>query len=332
MGVNCIEAGERLSPFLDGELNREEETRLLEHLKGCPLCAREWDEIKRVAAALRTLGQKEMAAPSDLSSAVMARIKEADGSKYRYRHLKQGAAGAAAVLLLAFGAALIKPEPSSRVAQLPAPIESANGLQAGGVNPGLTSNMGEAADMQDQANTSPSENSSPTSGKTGANNDNNRSAAVYRSPNTIEFTGDKEYIIVSTFLKVRVVDSAEAEKTVDQLVRGRGAQIQSLGQQTLNGKMCLVEKIVVSGADAQNLTASLAALGTLISQDEQKADLTQRYSELYDKYITLKSEQAQTRNENQAAQLEKQIKEAEEQLRAWEQQAGTQTIVLWLQQ
>jgi hypothetical protein len=332
VGVNCIDAGEILSPFLDGELAREDERKLLEHLEGCPACSRELDEIRRVAAALSMLGQKQITAPAGFSSAVMARINEDKaGSTNKYRHLKQVAMGAAAVLLLAAGVATIKPELAGQVAQAPVQMESSGAPQTGAVNPDQKSPASESTGTPDQQNPSSAENSDPSSDKIVAENPN-QGSGLYSASGSIEFTGDKEYIIVSTFLKFKVADSAEAEEQARSLAREYGVSMQSLGQQTIDGKQCLVEKIVVSSSNAQSLTASLRALGTLVSQDEQKADLTQRYGELYDKYITLKSERAQTQDTTQAAQLDQQIKKAEEQLRAWEQQSSNQTIVLWLQQ
>lgn len=328
MGVNCNTASENLSPFLDGELTREEEVRLLEHLGGCVACNQELDELKRVVAALHLLGQRETAAPSGFSAAVMTRINEENsGSRVRFRYFKQAAIGAAAVLLLTAGITSIKPEPSGQVAQVPAQVEN-TGSQTSGPEQTSPGNSSEGSQSQPNNPSSEDSNTPPTEPA----NNNQGSSTNYRGSGAVEFAGHKEYMIVSTFLKVNVADSAEAEKQARSLASEYGAPMQSLGQQTVNGKQCLVEKIVVSSSNAQSLTGSLRALGTLVSQDEQKADLTQRFSELYDQYITLKSERAQTQDSAQAAQLDQKIKEAEEQLRAWEQQSSSQTIVLWLQQ
>lgn len=328
VGVNCIKASENLSPFLDGELSQEEEARLLEHLDGCAACSQELDELKRVTSALHLLGQRETAAPSGFSTAVMARINEENsGSRVRFRYLKQAAIGAAAVLLLTAGITSMKPEQSGQVAQVPAQVEN-TGSQTS--NPEQISPVSSSEGSHSQPNSPSSED--PNTPPAEPSNNDPGSPTNYRSSGAVEFAGHKEYIIVSTFLKVNVADSAEAEKQARRLASEYGAPMQSLGQQTVNGKQCLVEKIVVSSSNAQSLTGSLRALGTLVSQDEQKADLTQRFSELYDQYITLKSERAQTQDSAQAAQLDQKIKEAEEQLRAWEQQSSSQTIVLWLQQ
>ncbi|MEN6348163.1 MAG: zf-HC2 domain-containing protein [Syntrophomonas sp.] len=329
--MNCITAGELLSPFLDGELSREEEIRLAEHLEGCPACRCELDEIKQVVTALNCLGKREIAAPSGFSSVLMARINEEKAaSKNRLRQLKKAAAGAAAVLLLTVGAAALRPEPAGQIAQAPSVQESspANQVQTGSSN---QQSPGDGSAIENnQHNTSPSDNPNVDAAKPADNNQNQRSSSASGGSGPVEFTGDKEYVIVSTFIKVKVDNSEAAEETARALVNDYGAQMQSLGQQTVNGKLCLVEKIVVSNFEAQNLAKNLSALGSLVSHEEQKADITQRYSELYDQYIALKSELAQTKDNT--SQLEQQIKQAEKQLRALEQQSNTQTIVLWLQQ
>lgn len=334
VGVNCIAAGELLSPFLDGELSREEEARLTEHLEGCPACRCELDEIKRVVAAVNYLGKREMAAPAGFSSAVMARINEEKTvTKNRLRHLKQAAAGAAAVLLLTAGVTALKPEPSGQIAQTPAQIESSGANQGGNPGSDLKSPGDGATGANNQPNSSPSDNSNESSDKpVDNNNENQRSSGVYSGSGSVQFTGDKEYVIVSTFIKIKVDDSEAAQEKARALVNNNGAQMQSLGQQTSDGKLCLVEKIVVSNSEAQNLVKELTALGSLISHQEQKADITQRYSELYNQYIALKNERAQTQDSAEAVQLERQIKQIEDQWRALEQQTSSQTIVLWLQQ
>lgn len=329
VGVNCITASENLSPFLDGELTREEEARLLEHIEGCPVCSQELDELKRVLNALKQLGQREMPAPAGLSSAVMACInQETSGSRVSFRYIRQAAIGAAAVLLLTAGITSIKTEQPEQVAQVPAQVLNNTGGQTASPDPVSPGNPIDASPIQANNQSSADSNTPPAEP---ANSDQG-SSTVSGSSSAVEFAGNQQYIIVSTFLQIKVANSLEAEEAARSLAGEYGAKIQSLGQQTRNGSLCQAEIIVISNSQAQNLANRLAALGNVVSRQEQKADLTQRFSELYDQYITLKGERGQTRDSAHAAQLDQKIKKAEEQLRAWEQQSSSQTIVLWLQQ
>ncbi|MGI9862824.1 zf-HC2 domain-containing protein [Moorella naiadis] len=70
--MECREAREFFSPYLDEELAREERAALEGHLEGCPACREELARWRELARALR--GLKVAAAPPGFTAAVLARV------------------------------------------------------------------------------------------------------------------------------------------------------------------------------------------------------------------------------------------------------------------
>lgn len=95
---------ELISPYLDGELQRAELSRLHQHLATCGKCSAELERIQQVRSAVRSLPVLEL--PPGL-------VPEADTEAVPLRRQKGIWVGAAAAIMAAVIAiaALVTPEP-----------------------------------------------------------------------------------------------------------------------------------------------------------------------------------------------------------------------------
>ncbi len=99
--MQCREAREFFSPYLDGELLAEEITTLEQHLGECPDCREELARWEELARALRGL-QAPVTAPAGFAAAINARL--AARQKMRpWQGARRWIATAAAVAILAAG-------------------------------------------------------------------------------------------------------------------------------------------------------------------------------------------------------------------------------------
>lgn len=106
----CDEYLEQASRYLDGELPRDEEAGLLEHLKNCSECRRYFDVMRAAAEAA-----EEVPAPEGFAAGVMeavraeaARSAAADAGKRRSRRAVYARFAAAAACLVLVAAAAVK--------------------------------------------------------------------------------------------------------------------------------------------------------------------------------------------------------------------------------
>ncbi len=98
--MNCKQACEQLSEYIDGELDEQSKRTLEGHLAGCEACRDELEGLRRTVAAVKSL--PTVPAPEELSSRILASIPaRAKVRPLRLRMLR--ALAAAAIVVLAFG-------------------------------------------------------------------------------------------------------------------------------------------------------------------------------------------------------------------------------------
>lgn len=103
--MDCMQAQENLSPFLDGELNDAEHAAIKEHLGSCARCRQEFASIEEVVKMLQDLSLKEIEAPAQIKAGVLAGIEKLETAQKQTAQVPRRkwlipAAGAAAVLLV----------------------------------------------------------------------------------------------------------------------------------------------------------------------------------------------------------------------------------------
>jgi hypothetical protein len=75
--MNHEELRERLSAYLEADLEASEQARVEEHLSGCPDCRREYRELRHTVDLLRGLPAPDP--PPDLADRVIARLRAGEG-------------------------------------------------------------------------------------------------------------------------------------------------------------------------------------------------------------------------------------------------------------
>lgn len=329
--MNCNEARDLFSPWMDGDINKEEKRLLQAHLDSCVVCRQELREWEEISGVLKQLHHETMAAPAGFSNLVMDKIKQ-ENKLRRFTGAKHIAAGIAAALALFLGSSSLLMNPVVQVAQkTPPAIEEK-------VDPTAQTNKVAETGQPDTVNPSPiskpqvnvpeagNKTVSPFTGglKIAANN-----ATTISEPQ--ELFLNKERAIYSTILKVLVGDNILMEQNVKMLASASGASVQSLGNHVDANGSAVMLSISCPSAKADGLIKSLSALGSELSREETKQDLTVRFNETREQYRVLVSRAAAAQSPEEQAELEKQVKSLEDQLRSWEKDSAQETIVLWLE-
>jgi len=74
--MDCQEVKTGLSPYLDGELPRNDAAGIASHLVGCDACRRSFQELHLVSTVIRTQLTRWDTPPVDLRAKVMAGIAD----------------------------------------------------------------------------------------------------------------------------------------------------------------------------------------------------------------------------------------------------------------
>ncbi|MFG6150599.1 zf-HC2 domain-containing protein [Halobacillus sp. B23F22_1] len=86
--MNCKkEAVELMHKYLDGELQKEEERRLRDHLQACPSCQNHFHELKRSIVLIKDTGA--ISAPSNFTATVMANLPKEKKRHHFIRKLQR---------------------------------------------------------------------------------------------------------------------------------------------------------------------------------------------------------------------------------------------------
>ncbi len=79
--MNCKEAKQFISPYMDGELSDVMTEELLFHLEECANCRQLYGEIAQISQLLSSAGQVITPAPEGFKDSVIQRISEKPGSR-----------------------------------------------------------------------------------------------------------------------------------------------------------------------------------------------------------------------------------------------------------
>ncbi len=78
--LNHEQANELFSDYWERELSAEEQAALEEHLSGCVVCRREYEEFKQAMSAVS--GLHKLAAPPDFADAVGKKIRRRSRGRF----------------------------------------------------------------------------------------------------------------------------------------------------------------------------------------------------------------------------------------------------------
>lgn len=335
--MNCNEARELFSPWLDGEMTKQEQDLFQLHLQQCTSCRLEFEQWENIALALRELGRTELAAPIDFSSTVMQLINQEQAIESRPVYgnwSKTVKSGIAAAVLLLFTILAMNSAPLLRVTNKSEPAKEVKTHYA---EPQVAKqNTGEAG--RPVVNKPTVAEKVPTLSKEAAKPDleapDKQIAAADNNnvPETKPVFLNKERSLTTTMLKLKVADPSAIQTQSTDIGRNAGARAELLGQQTQIGQRFVIIKFTVASEKADTLLSQLSSLGNRTSIQEEKQEITTQFNSTLEQYRNLAAQRAKVQDKEQAAQLDRQINSLHEQLNSLDKEAQEETIVLWLEE
>ncbi len=345
--MNCKEAKNFISPYMDGELEGNSALMFIAHLEECESCRQNYQEMMQISSLFRSAGKNIIPAPDGFKDSVMQRITEKPGTGRSAvlvrlkRSWKKMAASAAAVVLLAFTSYTYALPPLIQMAEHePSPIISSD--SGNKVNPADNADNADNNDIDIQ----------PSNGNSNSDiNDQDNIADTQPISDVIDNDpavdnpdpepGENAPVLLSEDQQnikttlVKIAARAEISSSYDQAIKtaqGLGAQTENLGQQSKDDITYQQVKIVVARDNEASMMASLRSLGDILSEQEDYKDISTAYQNTLDQYNNLNQQKSGSEDADEIQLLDSEIKSLFDKLGAFKQQAEKVTIVLWLQQ
>lgn len=341
--MNCNEARDLFSPWIDNEIDNTERLLLKEHLQICPACAKELEAWKDISQSLRQLSFESLTAPAGFSNSLMQKL-EKEKKPARFGNWKQIAAGLAAAMALFLGANSLWINPAVQVADNRAPVvvkqNEVNKL-SGQTSTGNIAETNKTAFNPTGPATSPDtkdlkDNHSVVQqvGINGADkiamkNSNLENANSNVKSNPVFLS--KERVLVSTVYKVLSNDPIAAPQQAVNLAASYGATVQYLGEQPDGSRSSMVLKFSCPVERAPLFKQDLLGLGKRLSLEENRQSLTSRFDENLEQYRVLNARLAIVQDAQERVNLGKQLKSLEEQLSSIDAESKQEIIVVWLE-
>lgn len=347
--MNCVDARQLFSPWLDGELDEASAVALRLHLEGCRECSRElalWEDLSQVLRQARP----DAVAPSGFAERVMDRIREEAAAveprkgKVRFagfRRWREFLAVAAAAAVLVFGWWAVKPDVPHRPGEVahetekpPAEVKTADSGDSDGS--GSVQQSGNASEPSVKPGSSalgPENGGAVEEGQTAVVNPGQTSAPVKPSGTATQARVflNKERKITSTLVRLSVADLGTAQSQALAIATRYGIKPELVAQQSAGSEKWIVYRMLVDPAQAEALEDAVMGLGKVVDYQEETRDVTQEFARTLEQYRGLVAQLAATEDASQKRELEAKIKDLEEQLVSWDNASSHHVIVLWLQ-
>lgn len=358
--MQCREAREFFSPWLDGELAAEEREALQRHLAECPACRAEWERWQEISRALRGM-KAPVAAPPGFLAAANARL--AARQRVRpWQSMRRLVAAAAAVALVIAGS--LSYAARGLWQHLPvtvAGIQQDDGGKTAAVDlpPGTGADTfvtatpgGVTGPAVKQDGTKPDEGATPEKGTAPADAVGNKGGAeppAGTGTPTGDSSGDRPtrlagaepYVArtflsnqrqaTSTMLKIAVEDMAGAKRKAMGLAAASGAAVQTIADQDDGRDKRAIYLLKVAEDRAASLLSALGQVGQVTAQNTNVQDLSQQFSATLEQYQAKVAQVNAAADPEERAKLTKEAKALEQQLSTWEEETKQHTIILWLE-
>ncbi|WP_406677230.1 zf-HC2 domain-containing protein [Neomoorella carbonis] len=358
--MQCREAREFFSPYLDGELSPAEREVFRQHLEECPDCCAEWKRWQDISRALRGLGTPVSAPPGFLAA---ANARLAARQRVRsWQGIRRLVAAAAAVALLAAGS--LSYAARGLWQHLPitvAGVQQDNGGKTAAVDlpPGTGADTvapatpgGATGPEVKQDGTKPDEGATPEKGTAPANaiggNGGAEPPAGAGTPTgggsgdrPTRVAGAEPYVArtflsdrrqaTSTMLKIAVEDMAGAKTKALGLAAASGAAVQTIADQDDGRDKRAIYLLKVAEGRAASLLSALGQVGQVTAQNTNVQDLSRQFSAALEQYQAKVAQVNAAIDPEERAKLTKEAKALEQQLSTWEEETKQHTIILWLE-
>lgn len=311
--MDCRKVRQELSAYIDGVLGEPQLQQLEAHLKGCPHCATEVEELREVVGMVRALG--DITPPEEFRGQVMARIKTeagdvavtagdtaaygaGDGILMHFARRGQFIAVAAVLVLgigvsVLWGKGLILPQSSNIVltqdkagsaASVPAEKkekaadlpETAKIAMDDGQSKGLAGIPEDTRKIDEQYDASKNYVSDvPRYSITSGAAD--RAPAASRSPAAKTKDSGKK-VISEGSIKIIVTDLAYAESQVNRIAVDLGGRVEKNAFTAASTGRLLT--VVIPGGEFERTVAALNRVGEITDKELITRDVSGEYSDL----------------------------------------------------
>jgi hypothetical protein len=143
---------------------------------------------------------------------------------------------------------------------------------------------------------------------------------------------DNAKVAVSTQLRVATTDVNLGKSQASAFAAaGPGVTLQNLPEQKdSEGKTTVLIKLTVPSEAAQGLIANLSGLGDVVSNSDEKRNITTSYNDTSVLYNDLQKRLEAQTDQGERQKIEAQLASYEKQFKAWDEEVSKQTISLWL--
>lgn len=326
--MNCKEARQLISPYLDGMLEGQERMTVRQHLDHCSLCRENYRDLSQLSGMLRSMGKDIKPAPAGFADTVMLAVREDArlnkpnrfGSLGRY--WKRVVPAAAAAVLLVFYAIQGIPGVSNTVTQ----IAERNGA-------GQAQNPPYVAENPSPAPAAPpsKDPGNPISApQVTATADPGSDTPSHATSTPVLLSAENRNILTTMLIIDSSKDSGEVDTQVGKIAAEYSAVSERLGQQVKAGVTYSLMKITVDRNQGESLISRLNTVGTVVSRQEDRQDISQAYTQALEQFLSLSTRLGAAKDPAEIKLLEQQVNGLQKQLGVWNQKAGVQTIVLWI--
>lgn len=336
--MDCRQARQLYSLWLDGVLPSREAAALHSHLSGCGACLRELEDWETLRLLVQELGVTTVSAPPGFAAAVMERVRclpvvTPGGARGRLAGVpwRQAAAGLAAAALLALGWNAVTPGPSQpplelaeHRAQEVSPSKAPAGASetediASPTSPATADPGAAGTDSAPRTTTPANSGTAPTAVK------------VAEAPLSPVAFLSKERIIRSTMLRLEVDNLSRAQAEAENLGSRFGAEAEVAVRQEQGEQGYVILRFVVDEDDAATFIQSAAGQGRELDRQEDAVDVTGRFAAAVEQYEQLVAQLNGPLSLQEKEGMRRDIAALEQQLTQWDSEAGRHVVILWLQ-
>ncbi|WP_445952404.1 hypothetical protein, partial [Thermodesulfitimonas sp.] len=310
------------------------------HLAGCPACQREFALLRQMRALLQAA--EAPAAPAGFAAGVMARIAAADREPVRgWRVLLTGwkrVAAATAALLLVAGSAFALVRSGTFQPPLLASKEQRTVVSpvtpAAPAKPEPTGETAVPAPRTRQA-AAPAPRTGKTKPKPAPPAPKEKNKPAARQPVAVAVERptrvflNRQRVVFSTFLRVKVVDINAAKARATALASTWGATQSYATSTTDRNQQVEICQFIVAKEKSAAFISELAGLGVVVLRQDEKSDVTQEFNSVKTEYERLAALR-KAAPENERAALDATLNTLEGRLSQLETAASRYTVTLCL--
>lgn len=289
--MKCEDFRELISLYIDDELDEANKNELIKHLENCPLCRKEYEELKALKEMLGKIGDEEL--PENFHNELMAKIKPAKEKtkkkKFVWSRYSSLAASICAVLLV--GGALVGMDAAGMKAS-----------SADAASPEMFSTNSVMMDMSADQNGSAELEDIVFESESAAEEYKLSSATVALSEgDSLARNAQSELKIIKTGnLDITVKNYDESVEHIKNEIETRGGYVESFSSYVYSNRWVNGEQISlregnltlkVPSDQYEETFETLKTYGEVVNENESSKDVTESYVDTESRMLVKKTEE-----------------------------------------